>query len=94
MARDPARKRIEALIEACASADLLLTLATLDPAFGGDHLATWATDVVAAVTAGQSSAVRVHAVGEMIRLAGIRLDSVIVVDATRRREPRRAERTG
>ena len=67
--------------EACASADLLLTLASLDPAFGGDHLATWATNLVAAVTAGHSTAVRIHAIGEMIRLAGIRLDSVIVVDA-------------
>ena len=79
-----APRRLEAsqpFTEACASADLLLTLASLDPAFGGDHLATWATDLVAAVTAGHSTAVRIHAVGEMIRLAGIRLDSVIVVDA-------------
>jgi capsular polysaccharide biosynthesis protein len=67
--------------EAYASADLLLTLATLDPAFGGEYLATWATDSVAAVTAGNSTAVRIHAIGEMIRLAGIRLDSVIVIDA-------------
>ena len=71
----------EALVAACASADLLLTLATLDPAFGGDHLATWATDVVAIVTAGRSSAVRIHAVGEMIRLAGTRLDSVVLIGA-------------
>ena len=76
----------EALIDACASADVLLTLATLDPAFGGDHLATWATDVVAVVTAGQSSAVKVHAAGEMIRLAGIRLDSVVLVDADKNDE--------
>jgi uncharacterized protein involved in exopolysaccharide biosynthesis len=71
----------EAFKEACASADLLLTLATLDPAFGGDHLSTWATDLVAVVTAGHSTSVRIQATGEMIRLAGIRLDSVIVVDA-------------
>jgi capsular polysaccharide biosynthesis protein len=71
----------EALVTACASADLLLTLATLDPAFGGDHLATWATDAVAVVTAGRSSAVRINAVGEMVRLAGTRLDSVVLVGA-------------
>jgi capsular polysaccharide biosynthesis protein len=71
----------QAFAQACTSADLLLTLATLDPAFGGDHLATWATDLVAVVTAGHSTTVRIHAVGEMIRLAGIRLDSVIVVNA-------------
>ena len=71
----------EAVISACASADLVLTLATLDPAFGGDHLATWATDAVAVVTAGESSVVRLHAVGEMIRLAGMRLDSAVLVGA-------------
>ena len=71
----------EALVAACASADFLFTLATLDPAFGGDHLATWATDAVAIVTAGRSSAERIHAVGEMMRLARTRLDSVVVTGA-------------
>ena len=71
----------EDLVTACASADLLLTLATLDPALGGDHLATWATDAVAMVTAGRSSAERIHAVGEMIRLAGTRLDSAVLIGA-------------
>jgi capsular polysaccharide biosynthesis protein len=71
----------EALVAACASADLLVTLATLDPASGGDHLATWATDAVAMVTAGRSSAERIHAVGEMIRLPGTRLDSVVLIGA-------------
>ena len=46
----------EALVAACASADLLLTMTSLDPAFGADHLATLATDVIAVVTAGESSA--------------------------------------
>ena len=71
----------EALVTACSSADLLLILATLDPAFGGDYLGTWATSAVAVVTAGQSSAEKVHGVGEMIRLAGTRLDSVVLVGA-------------
>jgi capsular polysaccharide biosynthesis protein len=71
----------EALVAACASADLLLTMATLDPAFGGDHLATWAPDAVAVVTAGRSSGERIQAVGEMIRLAGTRLDSVVLIGA-------------
>ena len=70
-----------ALVTACSSADLLLTLATLDPAFGGDHLGTWATSAVAVVTAGESSAEKVHGVGEMIRLAGTRLDSVVLIGA-------------
>jgi hypothetical protein len=71
----------EALANVCGRADLVLSLVTLDPASGGEHLATWATDVVAVVTAGQSSVVRVHAVGEMIRLAGARLGSVVVIGA-------------
>ena len=70
-----------ALLTACSSADLLLTLAVLDPAFADDHLGTWATSAVAVVTAGKSSAEKIHSVGEMIRLAGTRLDSVVLIGA-------------
>ena len=70
-----------ALVAACSSADLLLTFATLDPAFGADHLGTWATNVVVVVTAGESSAEKVYSVGEMIRLSGTRLDSVVLIGA-------------
>jgi hypothetical protein len=69
-----------ALASACARADIVLSLVSLDPACGGDHLATWATDVVAMVTAGRSTATRIHTVGEMIRLSGARLASVVVMD--------------
>jgi hypothetical protein len=69
------------LVTAYASADLLLTLATLDPAVGGEHLATWATDAIVMVTAGRSSWTKIHAVGEMIRLAGTRLVSAVLVGA-------------
>jgi capsular polysaccharide biosynthesis protein len=71
----------EALVTACSSADLLLILATLDPALGGDYLGTWATNAVAVVTAGQASAERIHGVAEMIRLAGTNLDSVVLIGA-------------
>jgi hypothetical protein len=71
----------DALTASYASADVLLTLVTLDPALGGDHLATWATSAVVVVTAGQSPAERIHAVGEMIRLAGTRLISVVLIGA-------------
>jgi hypothetical protein len=67
------------LTAAYASTDLLLTLAPLDPALGAGHLTTWATDAVAVVTAGRSSATRVHAVGEMIRLAGTPLISAVLI---------------
>jgi len=70
-----------ALVTACSSADLLLTFATLDPAFGGDYLGTWTTNVVVVVTAGESSVEKVHSLGEMIRLAGTRLDSVVLIGA-------------
>jgi capsular polysaccharide biosynthesis protein len=73
----------EALVTACASADLLLTLVTLDPATGGGHLATWASEAIAVVTAGRSSAEKVHSVGVMIRLAGTRLDSAVLIGADR-----------
>ena len=69
------------LAAACASADVLLTLATLDPATGGDYLSTWATDAVAVVTAGKSSSVRIHAVGEMIRLRASASASVVLLGA-------------
>jgi hypothetical protein len=69
------------LADACASADLLFTLVTLDPSLGAGHVAGWARSAVAMVTAGQSSVERVHAVGEMIRLAGIDLMSAVLVGA-------------
>jgi capsular polysaccharide biosynthesis protein len=71
----------EAVISACESANLLLTLTSLDPSLGGDHLATWATDAVAIVSAGKSSWTRINAVGEMIRLSGTHLTSAVLVGA-------------
>lgn len=71
----------EAVTVACASADVLLTLAPLDPSLGGEHFTSWATEAVAVVTAGRSSWTRIHAVGEMIRLAGVRLVSAVLVGA-------------
>jgi capsular polysaccharide biosynthesis protein len=67
------------LTAAYVSADILLTLVCLDPLLGAEHLATWATDAVVVVTAGRSSSRRLHAVGEMIRLAGTRLVSAVLV---------------
>jgi hypothetical protein len=66
---------------AYSSADVLLTLAALNPMLGAEYLGTWATDVVVTVTAGQSSWMRVQGVGEMIRLAGIRLVSAVLIGA-------------
>jgi capsular polysaccharide biosynthesis protein len=65
----------------CARANLVLTLATLDASLGADHLATWATDAVAVLTAGRSSWTTISAVGEMIRLSGTRLGSAVLIGA-------------
>jgi capsular polysaccharide biosynthesis protein len=70
-----------ALAAAYSSVDVLLTLAVLDPAFGGDHLGTWATNAVVVLTAGESSVEMIHSVGEIIRLAGTHLDSVVLLGA-------------
>lgn len=71
----------KALVVAGNAADILLTFATLDPALGSEYLATWATDAVGIVTAGQSSEERIRGVRAMIRLAGMRLDSVVLANA-------------
>ena len=74
----PCSKELSA---AFAAADLLLTLATLDPSVGGEHLPTWAPAAVAMVTAGQSSWTRINAVGEMTRLSGTRLICGVLIGA-------------
>jgi len=63
----------EALVSAWDRADLLVTVATLDPAVGGQFLAGWAARAVPVITTGESSSTRVNAVGEMIRSAGVGL---------------------
>ncbi len=69
----------DAVAAACASADVLLTLITLDPSVGSEHLATWTTEAVAVVTAGRSSWSKIHGVGELVRLSGARLASAVLV---------------
>ncbi len=71
----------DAVAAACAKADVLLTLVTLDPSVGGEHLRTWAADAIAVVTAGRSSWAKINAAGEMIRLSGTRLDSAVLIGA-------------
>ena len=66
---------------ACASADLLLTLAILDPSVGGEHLRTWAADAAVIVTAGRSTWAKINAVAEMVRLSGAHLVSAVLVGA-------------
>jgi capsular polysaccharide biosynthesis protein len=79
--RAPRSAADKELLAACRRADLVLTVAELDPEVGAEHLATWTTDVVAIVTAGRSSELRIRALGEMIRLAGMRLASTVLIGA-------------
>jgi capsular polysaccharide biosynthesis protein len=73
--------RSASVTEACRSADLVLSLATVDPAVGAEHLATWATDAVVVMTAGRSGLTAIHATGELIRIAGLELSFGVLVDA-------------
>jgi len=75
-----------AVQEAVAAADLLLTLVTLDPSVGAEYVASWATSAVAVVTAGRSSWAKIHAAGEMSRLAGLSMTSAVLVGADRNDE--------
>ncbi len=76
----------ESLIDACASADLLLTLASLDPTLGAEHLSGWARGAVVMVTAGRSTAARIRAVGEMVRMAGMPFVSGALIGADKNDE--------
>ena len=74
------------LVKAYTSADRLLTLAQLDPALGADHLTTWASAAVVTVTAGEASAVKIRAAGDMIRISGVYLASGILIGADKNDE--------
>jgi capsular polysaccharide biosynthesis protein len=69
------------LAAAYQSADLMLTVVTLDPALGAQYLPTWATDAVVIVTAGESTATKIHSISEMTRLAGTTISCAILVGA-------------
>jgi capsular polysaccharide biosynthesis protein len=66
---------------AYSNADVLLTLAAADPTLSADYLRTWGTGSVVLVTAGSSSASKLHATAEMIRIAGLRILSAVVLGA-------------
>lgn len=76
----------EEIASVARDANLILSLVTLDPAHGGDHVATWATAAVAVVTAGESSAIFIRSNAEMVQLAGTRLRSAVLVGADKNDE--------
>ena len=60
-------------------ADAVLVLATLDPAFGSEHLASWVTDAVMILSPQGVNLTRIGVGREMLREAGISLRSVILL---------------
>jgi capsular polysaccharide biosynthesis protein len=64
-------------------ADVVLTLATLTPALGAEHLGSWASRAAVVVTAGRSTTSKIQATGEMLRLAGLQIDTAVVLRADR-----------
>jgi len=64
-------------------ADVVLTLATLTPALGAEHLGSWAARAAVVVTAGRSTTAKIQATGEMLRLAGLQIDTAVVLRADR-----------
>jgi capsular polysaccharide biosynthesis protein len=83
-----------ALDAAWEAADIVLSLATLTPAVGADHLATWAAHAAVFVTAGQSTATKIQATGEMLRLAGLEIDTAVVLRPDRTDESVGVAETG
>lgn len=55
------------------AADVVLTLAEVNPAVGVDHLKSWADQMVLLVAAGGASAERLRSTADLIRSAGLKL---------------------
>ena len=68
------------LLAAFRAADLLITYIELEPAQGSEHLATWATDGVAIVSAGLTHGQKAYSVGEMLRTSGVRVGAAVLVN--------------
>ncbi|MQA79058.1 MAG: hypothetical protein GEV10_11375 [Streptosporangiales bacterium] len=71
------------LLVAWAVADLVVSLVELRPAVGGDHLRSWSTRAVALVAAGRSTVTRLRSTTEMIRGAGVRIESALLLRSDR-----------
>jgi capsular polysaccharide biosynthesis protein len=69
--------------EAWSRAEVVLTLASVDPARGLDELPTWADRVVMLVTAGRSSAERLRTAAELVRSVGLDLTFAVMVGSDR-----------
>jgi hypothetical protein len=75
---DPAQM---AWMDCPEDADVILTLATVDPALGAEHMTTWVSEVVVMVRAGTTSATHLDAVGQLLRQALIGVRCAVLIDA-------------
>lgn len=64
-------------------ADAILILATLDPAFGAEHIAAWASDAVVMVRSGGASLARIEGVAQQLRSARMIIRSGLLIDMDR-----------
>lgn len=68
------------------AAEVVLTLAEVDPAIGTDHLAPWAERMVLVTAAGRSSAERLRTTAALVRASDLHLPFVVLTGADRRDE--------
>ncbi|MGW6198384.1 YveK family protein [Kribbella sp. NPDC055110] len=73
----------KALQTVWAAADVVLVQATLSPALGAEYLRAWSSRVAIVATAGRSNATTLHATGEMLRLAGLEVETAVLLRADR-----------
>jgi capsular polysaccharide biosynthesis protein len=78
-ANPPQSEWTRSVAAACSPGRVVLTFCDADPSTGLDHLATWAKDATVLVTAGRSSVARLRGAGEILRMAGFQLASVVLV---------------
>jgi hypothetical protein len=64
-------------------ADVVITLAEVNPAVGTEHLASWATDIVLLVTAGRSSPELLRTASSLLRNSGLQLMFAVLLGADR-----------
>jgi capsular polysaccharide biosynthesis protein len=66
-----------------SSPHVVLVLATVDPATGAGHLTQMADEAIVVATAGRSNATEIRSTSELIRSAGVKVRSAILVGTDR-----------
>ncbi len=69
--------------DAGEEAEVVLVLATVDPAFGADHIGAWVSDAVVMVRAGEATTPRIDGVAKQLRDARIMIRSGLLIGSDR-----------